>query len=230
MELISIHIPKTAGTSFMDTLRSVYGSQGVLRVDIPIPGERTPFASAPPPPDTLPDGTRVIHGHFRASDLRAKYGLPSGIPVLTWLRDPVERVISNYRYLHRALRSILREEERNINILSKMERTLMEYASADINRNRMSRFLDGLTLPEMLFAGIQEHMGEDMASLAALLGWRKYGTFRHNCAEGAMVTSAEREMREEIASLNSDDVSLYHEALHLRQLRRRDSSRPVCSS
>lgn len=152
VELVSIHIPKTAGTSFRNILKQMYGEQQVIRIDITLPSEKTPFSSVQPSTERLPDEVRIIHGHFRFPDIAALYHLDPDVPVITWLRDPVERVISNYFYLQKILREIIQEEQRRVNILSKMEKTLLEYASADINRNRTSKFLEGLRLQDLFLS------------------------------------------------------------------------------
>ncbi|WP_421947534.1 hypothetical protein [Phaeodactylibacter xiamenensis] len=38
LELLSFHIPKSAGTSFRNMLRDVYGAEAVLRFDTPLRG------------------------------------------------------------------------------------------------------------------------------------------------------------------------------------------------
>ena len=110
VELVSIHIPKSAGTSFFASLKRAYGKESVARVDIPIrrnPSRRARGARAPA---VLPPSTRVVHGHFRPRDLPAAYGIGPEIPVITWMRDPVERVISNYFYLQMVRRKRLRDD------------------------------------------------------------------------------------------------------------------------
>lgn len=219
IELISLHIPKTAGTSFRNILKRVYGEKAVVRVDIPLPSERAPNETKVSGPGTVLEGTRVLHGHFRYGDLVARYGLDTAIPVITWVRDPVERVISNYFYLQKILRGIVQEEKKNVNILNKMEKTLLEYARADIARNRIAKFLEGKPLGDFLFVGVQEYFSEDLADLAHLLGWKKLQEFRHNDSEDQKVFVDEA-VRGEIRQLNERDTVLYEEALSLRKARR----------
>jgi hypothetical protein len=95
IELVSIHIPKSAGTSFFKSLKLAYGKDGVTRVDIPIPHDAAAETLNRKPPAELPASTRVGHGHFRLRDLPAGYGSRPDTPVITWLRDPVDRVLSN---------------------------------------------------------------------------------------------------------------------------------------
>jgi hypothetical protein len=213
IDLISIHIPKTAGTSFRNILKGVYGEKAVARVDIPLAVEAASHERRAAP--SLGRGIRVLHGHFRYHDLAEHYRLDHDIPVITWLRDPVERVISNYFYLQKILRDILREEKRNTAILNKMEKSLLEYARAEIARNRMSKFLDGKQLRDFLFVGIVEYFPQDLTRLSALLGWKKARALEQNSSR-EQKTSVSDEVRAEILKLNERDADLYKEALRLR--------------
>jgi len=143
--------------------------------------------------------------------------LPEGVPVITWLRDPVKRVISNYFYLSKILREELNEEEKDLNILAKMQKTLIEYANAEPNRNRMSSFLKGSILEDFLFIGIMDHYEEDLKYLASILGWGEYTELQHN------ITVDKPEVDEEtlsiIKELNSKDIEIYKSALKHREER-----------
>ena len=136
--------------------------------------------------------------------------------MITWLRDPVERVISNYFYLEKRLKEELEEERKGLNILSKMQRSLMEYAGAEINRNRISKFLNGAKIKDFTFVGIQEHYGEDLKTLAKILGWKEFQELHHN-QTGKTKRQISEEERAEIARLNPLDMTLYQEAMELRQ-------------
>jgi hypothetical protein len=203
VELVSLHIPKTAGTSFRDVLASVYGKKGVHRLD------HGKF------PKNLPAGLRVIHGHFQWPELRDFYGLGEAIPLITWVRDPADRVISNYYYLQKILKEHLQEEKKNLNVLAKMQRTLLEYASAELARNRMSKFLEGVPLDRFIFIGVSERFGEDVEKLASMLGWKGYRIFHHNDG-AAEKRSVDEKVRAEILRLNERDVELYEKVLKLR--------------
>jgi hypothetical protein len=218
VELVSIHIPKTAGTSFRHTLQSVYGKKGVLRIDIRKGNEASLQVRAADNPRTLPTQARVLHGHFRYDDLKEFYSLDNGIPVITWLRDPVERVISNFFYLQKILRGIVNEKKKRDGLLRRMQRNLTEFAHEERNRNRMSKFLDGLALGDLRFVGTIENFSEDMEALASVLGWKDYKTFEHNSSRKERDPVSD-EMREEIKELNSEDVALYREALLIREER-----------
>ncbi|MBP6184541.1 MAG: sulfotransferase family 2 domain-containing protein [Saprospiraceae bacterium] len=216
LELISIHIPKTAGTSFRNTLAGVYGDQAVVRLDIGLVRQEVRIREKIYSESTLPPGTRVIHGHYSYPLLTQHFHVDPALPVITWLRDPVRRVVSNYHYLAKRLAEELKEEQRGLNILRKMQRSLLEYAHDETNQNRMSRFLEGLSLETMHFVGIVEQYDEDLKTLANRMAWADYPVFHHNQTgkDTSSITDTERDI---IRSLNQEDVALYEHALVLRE-------------
>lgn len=216
-ELISIHIPKTAGTSFRNILKSLYGENQVVRFDISMRGvvrlNEKPYSA-----DKLPSA-RVIHGHFSYEAIKTRFGIPEGCPVITWLRDPVQRVASNYYYLESRLKDILQEEKHDLHILEKMQRSLIEFANAEINRNRQSKFLKGISLQELAFAGIQENFEIDLRLLSQTLGWKSVPEMLyHNVTAEREERHIPEDIANEIKALNAEDVKLYEEALNLRGL------------
>lgn len=214
VKLVSLHIPKTAGTSFRNILKEVYGEEHVVRLDITrdISVENEEFKSS-----KLKADIQVIHGHFPYYKLIELVELPEGVPVITWLRDPAERVISNYFYLEKILREELDEETKDLNILAKMQKTLIEYANTEANRNRMSKFLKGIEPEELFFIGLMDHYAEDLQDLARLLGWKDYPELKQNVTgEKARVDEETLRM---IKELNSEDYEIYNRALQLREER-----------
>lgn len=215
--LISLHIPKTAGTSFRNMLKSVYGEDQVVRFDINERGE-VRLDEALYEKDKLP-GVRVIHGHFVFADLERMYKLPSDYQLITWLRDPVARVVSNYYYLESRLKELLDEERRNLNIRSKMQRSLIEYARAELNRNRQSKFLRGIEIEQMDFVGIQEHFSTEIPALAACLAWKSVPENLHHNPTASAKPDIPDAVLAEIRELNAEDQAIYERGLALRKAR-----------
>jgi hypothetical protein len=219
VELVSLHIPKTAGTSFRNILKDVYGSGSVARLDI---RRNVELNSKVLKSSRLKPGIKVLHGHFNYVKFMDRFDISEGTPVITWLREPAERVISNYFYLDKILRKELNEEKKDLNILAKMEKTLLEYAATEANRNRMSKFLDGTRLEDFFFIGITAHYEADLAQLAQLLNWRSYSLHKHN------ITGRRPEVDEEslhqIRDLNREDYALYEHAIQLREERIKSGS------
>ncbi len=217
IQLVSIHIPKTAGTSFRNTLKEVYGEQAVKRLDIgpkKFHLEQELFQAK-----KLAKEIEVVHGHMYYNLLYDKFKISPEVPIITWLRDPVERVISNYKYLSKRLAEELDEEGKGLNILAKMQRTLMEYAQDEMNRNRMSKFLEGLEPEDLFFIGISDFYSEDLKELADLLGWKKVEEHRLNVT-GKRVDDVSEKDRAAIRALNNLDVEWYEKAIRLRKQRK----------
>ena len=214
LELISIHIPKTAGTSFRNILKDVYGDQNVVRLDIPnnVELNKKKFEGR-----SLDPEIKVIHGHFSYKRLTEAFEIPEDIPVITWLRDPATRVISNYYYLDMILRKELDEERKGLNILLKMEKSLLEYASTKVNRNRIWKFMKGIAIEDLFFVGLTEHYEEDLEYLGKKLGWKRHRVFKHNPT--AKKPEVDQETIDRIKELNSEDYKIYNRALELRKER-----------
>jgi hypothetical protein len=207
LELISIHIPKTAGTSFRMMLKQEYGEKGALRLDLvdgAIRLENRTFDKL-----ILPTTVRAIHGHMTFQDVRANFDLKT-IPLITWLRHPVDRVLSNYYYLLDRLHDFIPKE--NHAVIPRMVRSLEEFVEAEPNQNRIAKFLDGATVVDFAFIGVMENFEKDIPRLAQLLSWKQQAIPQVNktARERAEVSDA---MRMHIAALNPRDMEWYQQAL-----------------
>lgn len=210
IQLYSIHIPKTGGKFLRTILQEVYGKEKVIYL-----GPRDSRRLEESPETAIPENVSVVHGQFPFSRL-AKIYKNKKAPLITWLRDPVERVISNYFYLCERLKRRPKAHRRQ-----EVPKTLMEYARKPGRQDRMSKFLHGISLSDLFFVGITEHYLEDLKILGRLLNWRDVeSVYCSNSKEypvyGAGVT---RQEREEIAELNKKDMELYQEAILLRARR-----------
>jgi len=169
----------------------------------------------------LKPGIKVVHGHFSYQKLIDNFDIKEGTPVITWLREPAERVISNYFYLDKILRKELNEERKDLNILAKMEKTLLEYAATEANRNRMSKFLEGINPEDFFFMGFTDHYEEDLECLAGLLKWENYSSVKHNVT--GKKPEVDTEILEQIKTLNEADYEIYNKALKIREERIKSS-------
>ncbi len=214
-ELISLHIPKTAGTSFRNILKSVYGDNQVVRFDINEAGmirmNEELYSK-----NELPK-VKVIHGHFSVDMLNQHFTLPENYKLITWMRNPTQRVISNFFYLESRLNELLNEKNNNLNILSKMQRTLIEYARAEVNRNRQSKFLAGRDLDTFDFVGVQEYFNDEVKRLSSTLNWKSVPEILYHNKTSGDAHQIPDEVLFEIRELNMEDVKLYDEAIQLRE-------------
>lgn len=93
--LVFVHIPKTAGTSLLAILHRIYGPRSMYVCEQSY-GSIETFTAMPVRQRLC---YRVLAGHFNFG-LRVLY--PGLAAVMTFLRDPVERVLSLYSYVRTA--------------------------------------------------------------------------------------------------------------------------------
>jgi hypothetical protein len=199
--IVSVHVPKCAGTSFRNILDTIFGDRiwhnyGAI------------FTRGQAVADVIPVGTRAIHGHFIADafdDLLPKRRL------ITWVRDPVERVVSNY---HHCLRSPDMRDD-CCRLVHEQKLGLLEFADLDWMKNLSTRYLAGKPVADFAFVGIAEHFEESMEAFSGNLGFRRVlGVPRLNVnpkrREPAYTLS--REERSFIVERNGADLAWYEQA------------------
>ena len=91
-----LHIPKTAGTSFLLTLENLFGERQLRRFDLNEPGFAGEFADLLAHPL---NGISCVAGHI---PLHALDGHADRFRLFTILRNPIARIFSLYRFMHRA--------------------------------------------------------------------------------------------------------------------------------
>lgn len=222
VELISVHIPKTAGTAFWRYLTGVFDYRRIFLdyEDKPLhPGKpfQQDFRAWRQQNDNTPHkvlaGSQVVHGHFWGG----KYDIHfSDVPKVTWLRDPVRRVISHYFYwktqppMDHALHRIFRDKNMS----------LMEFAAIPEMRNIVANaFLRECDLNTFDFIGIQEFFDEDIRLLGNMLGWPAVEVPVENKGPHGAAEKIDEDTRRKLRQLNQDDVDLYQTALRMREKR-----------
>lgn len=214
MDLISVHIAKTAGMSFLRILHAIYGQQGILEDYRGKPYELCQYHSSATNAliDELPSSIKVIHGHF-SSVKYAKF-FPS-TKFIVWIRNPVSRLISHYHYLF-AKHNI---EDTLHQKIREGQMTFMDFARQSIMINHMTKSYVPLELfDRFFFVGIMEYFPHDLRRLAKSLAWPTFEVPRENSAkaknyESFSLSAAEME---ELYFLNKDDFKLYNMALEKR--------------
>lgn len=173
VELVSVHVPKCAGTSFLDALTEAFGRDAIYRdyddrpVDPAAPVNLDPagfFERAHAGGYPLLAGKRVVHGHFHARKYAA---LGEGVRRIAFLREPIDRMISHYYYwmstplTDHALRSYVVRNRLSV----------YEFARLPLIHDFYTRtFFSGVDLGTFAFVGFFETYREDVARLSARLG------------------------------------------------------------
>ena len=207
IELLSLHIPKTAGMTFLDILQQQYGSDACLHVR-----HRT-FkrwkSMGIDLLDKVEPETRVVHGHVRFRQCRKLYRRDRP-PVIAWLRNPIDRVVSRFYFAKWQM-------GRNPNHpqIHRKDEDLLTFARTKPQINLMYRYLDGIDLDDLFFFGFQETFEEDLAILARKLNWKPYTLPRinDNRPYRSEQVQPDPKVLEEINHLNDLDMAIYERAL-----------------
>ena len=201
MKIVSVHIPKTGGTTFYHYLQVSFGallSPNYKRRDI----------------IKLKDGiqklnltdSEIIHGHFYAQEIKHLVYENEYKPI-TWVRDPVNRVISNYKFFKEGLINASRNNKQYHLNKHRRNETIIEYASKEENRNRMSKFLNGIKLSDFLFIGVFDFFDEELLRFSKIINKPYINVPKLNASEKTIdITEQEKAT---IKSLNQLDYDLY---------------------
>ena len=218
--IISVHLPRTAGTNFGKVLTTHFRSR-LLRdySDLPIntpQSERNRAAlqaSLRNEESDFPD-VECIHGHF----LPIKYLLlvhKRRVKFVTWMRNPVERVISNYYYWKKTYTPRSTPLHRRV---VEEEWSIERFCLGPEVRNLYWQILWGFPLDYFDFIGITEFYEDDIA----YFGQHYLGAYTKAKRLNVRTNSAyqiDRSFRNEIEEFHDRDMDLYRKALAERLTR-----------
>lgn len=210
--IVSVHVPKTAGRSFLSYLRDTLGEDRIRRDwggGPRIEGGMGPVAGLAQDlrgravrlrNRLRPGAFDCIHGHFVAS----KYASLDAAMV-AWVRDPVERVASHHAFFRR-----YRDARNRLSLAVQQGLPLLDFAALPGMRNLQSRYLD-VPLERFAFVGRTEHFDEDLLRVAEALGLPVRSSPRANAnpRKGSDRYELPTPVRAHILELNGDDVRLY---------------------
>jgi len=229
MELVSVHIPKTAGSAFRNVLRQVYGPDGLFEDYTDWPLDPKSMFNADPAQwrrqreellHRLGPRYRAVHGHFAVSKYEGCY--PKARRVV-WLREPLSWLFSLYYFWQNLPRSDNSFHQKLLD-----ERlSLIEFAELPQAQNRFNRtFLNGKPLEQFDFVGLQEHFSEDYQDLVRLMNWPDIQPEFVNANPEPLYQEQLRRLWSNAAliarltRLNEEDTDVYRQARRLRERRR----------
>lgn len=218
--LISLHIPKMAGTSFKEALQTWFGSKLLLHYF----DEKN---AAPPAKHNLykgilkkrPKHGLCIHGHFnRYRNIGIENYYPNSRQYITILRDPFETHVSNYFYTKKLMKngvtfekdiSVAEQQMDVMRYFRKHKRSYLRFFLPEgISINNYQSVLDN----NFIFIGIAERLQDSVDKLAVILGFKPITISHEN-------TSPRDEpipefAREEFMRDNELEMAIYSYALN----------------
>lgn len=224
---VFIHIPKTAGTAFRAVIE--HNVEAAERVEIYRTGGISLARALWNERARLP-AARIALGHF---EHRVGEFIERECRYFTMLRDPVERVLSLYKFLkhdfkehplHRKFNSgdldfdtwVNRRPRNASNVMTKMISGLAtEYE--DCTPNMLDRAIRNLRA--MPAVGLQEHFNESVDRICAALGWKPIYPQRNRSGMQNRQFIESEEIGEttlqRIREINELDTALYQEAMSI---------------
>jgi len=211
--LAAVHLPKTAGTSFLVALRQAFGEDLLLDyADRPLAHSRwRRRIDATRHAIVNAGGTvraRCVYGHF----MPLKYSTVKGIRFSAWLRDPVQRVVS--RYHHYVRHASGEPQHARWGLVPGL--SLEQFARLPQYQNTYAEYFWMLPLSRFDFIGITEEYDGELARFARCFGIsadlqapsRNRNPDRQEHAAYAIDPRLDRLIRD----LNARDVAIYEYA------------------
>ena len=216
---ISVHVPKTAGTSFRHYLEAVFGEQLIADYrSKPLDEEYTERAIDNSNQDAatfqyicdqLNTADVCVHGHFFPAKYLAVF--PEA-KLIGWTRDPAQRLMSHYQYWrqnpqpdHHIARRVL---ENNL--------SFTEFVELEVMQNINSRFFGHLRASRFDSIGISERYEDSIQAMCRRFGWPPLSAGdikearRNPLKEGMEYTLTKADIAR-VRELNAQDYSLYEE-------------------
>ncbi|MEH6590831.1 MAG: sulfotransferase family 2 domain-containing protein [Halioglobus sp.] len=218
---VSVHIPKTAGTSFQLFLKQVFGEGLILDYrSKPLDSDYEQRAVANLAEDNetyrhilqlLEQRDVCVHGHF----LPAKYlALFPDATLITWLREPAQRLMSHYEFWrqnpqldHKIARHVVE---------SKL--SFSEFCELDLMQNISMKFFGDLKASRFNFIGLTERYTESLEALCRQFNWPDMLSadskkIRQNPLKTGPRYLLENNESKTVSNLNALDYQLYQEVL-----------------
>lgn len=223
--IISLHIGKTAGMSFAETLKHHYQNRimtDYLNIhylnDHYFYTKKLPKNLAAP---HVPPRIEIIHGHMLLAKWTKQYPTATNTYV-TWLRHPVKRLASHYQYFQD--RAGASNKNHRVWEVITDNWSFEQFCFSNVYKNWMYYYLCGVPIDQFKFIGITEHFNEDFKYF-----FEKYCNARY---EPPLINPTNTKLPEVTSLMNdqefvnkvlkhhSKDATIYHQALTRRQKER----------
>lgn len=218
LEIISIHIPKTAGTSFgymlIDLYKDSYGKHYPQPRKKNIPSflhsklynkyDNTPNILSK---QDLTKNLKCVHGHMTYDKYKSDFNFKN-VKLITWVRNPIERLISLY-YFRKF------NNKFTINEMVKYDRFMDWIKSNDSEEITILKYLNDIN--DFYFIGITEKFEKDIELLYEKMNWSNYKIYHMNKSSKQEFIKLSLKDKNYIKDKFKKDFILYNDILKLRE-------------
>jgi hypothetical protein len=213
--IVSIHVTKTAGTSFGAALKREFGDR-FMHDDEDWAGYRSPEADVRRAAnaarmrnrrDELLQRFDVIHGHF----VPDKYaGLFPRTDFVAFFRDPFQQAVSHYEFLRR----LPPTDHPIARAFEEARMTIEDFVVWEATKNPQAQLIGGFAVEDFAMVGLTEQFARSVALFNDLFGCRLDCEVSENTNPARADSGYQigEELRAHIAQHRAEDIDLYHRA------------------
>ncbi|MDE7064312.1 MAG: sulfotransferase family protein [Desulfovibrionaceae bacterium] len=227
-----MHLPRTAGTTLNAVLRNNFAPEEVLSVY-----KDTEYARCREMDPVELDRFRLVQGHLMPESYEPPRLYGRRVRMFTFLRDPLDRIVSEYHFLKSWPANHLYAYLNGNRISFREYLTSRERLLEHRGKNFVTRclagnlFAPGISLDEELeqakghleqsfcFVGVQERFDESLLLLAREIGLESLYYERRNALRAGYAADVSEEDRALAEALNAADRALYEYACVLFEQR-----------
>jgi hypothetical protein len=215
--IVSLHMPKTGGTTFAHFIPKIVRYHFLDYKDKPLADgyEKRKLDNCHTDYinmlrilklfEVSPKEIVIVHGHFFVTKYITVF---PDAKLVTWLREPVQRVISSY-YEWQRWPDMDHSECRKM-VEEKM--SLEEYVCMEKTQNLCTRFLNKVSIREFSFVGITEKFDKSIQLFKSMFLPELKDVEYSRKNEGDKKPRVSKQTRQMIAEYNKDDIELYKES------------------
>jgi hypothetical protein len=212
--IVSVHIPKTAGTSFNGDLGHVFGARLLADYEdwpeIPTPeaavhNERN-RAAVVAGAESIGERYDAIYGHFVAGKYAGVFPLTA---LVTMVRDPYQHAVSTYEHAM----PVAASPHPGHRLITERRMTLLEFIEAFPNHQAL--YVGEMPLEDFAMIGVTERYEQSVALFEAVFGISMpRTTIRQNTnpAKRGREYEITPEVRRAVERFRAEDIRLYRQA------------------
>lgn len=207
--IISIHIPKTAGTTFRQILDAEFGDSLLAVYGASHPSyERLSKVDTTTRVGVIMDGFQILHGHYKPS----RFDWSSECKKITWVREPYQRCASQYSHLRRQVANGTVHP-----FMPNLEMTFEAFIEQPEITNFMSQYMEGTDISNWSCVGVVEEFEPSLEAMAQALDRDLVNlaapTNENPDKTAKKYTPDSKALQSKFEELNSLDYELYEKAL-----------------